>query len=107
MKKSFFLVAAFIAFIGLSSASAQTNFQKKHPRRAEVNHRLKHQDKRIHNEVKKGEMSHAQAKQLHHEDHQIRKEEKAMAAQNHGHITKGEKKVLNHQENNVSKQIGK
>jgi hypothetical protein len=30
-----------------------------------------------------------------------------MASQNGGHITKAEKNVLNHQENAMSKQIGK
>ena len=52
-------------------------------------------------------MSKAEAKKLHKEDHQIRKEEKSMASQNGGHITKLEQKTLNQQENSVSKQIGK
>jgi hypothetical protein len=49
----------------------------------------------------------AQAHKLRTEDHQIRQEERDMASQNGGHITKAEKKVLNHQENAVRKQIGK
>ena len=72
-----------------------------------MNHRLENQDKRIHQEVKEGKMSKAEAKKLHKEDHQIRKEEKSMASQNGGHITKLEQKTLNQQENSVSKQIGK
>lgn len=51
-------------------------------------------------------MSKAEASKLHREDHQIRQEERDMAAQNGGHITKSEQKVLNQQENKVSKQIG-
>ena len=48
------------------------DFAKNHPRRAQVNHRLNNQNKRIHNEVKEGEMSKTQAAGLHKQDHQIR-----------------------------------
>jgi hypothetical protein len=91
-----------------SSASAEeTQWQKDHPRRTQVNKRLANQNKRIKNEVKEGEISKGQAATLHKEDHQIRQEERDMAAQNGGHITKQEQKTLNQQENGVSKQIGK
>ncbi|HVN98763.1 MAG TPA: hypothetical protein VMT49_01875 [Steroidobacteraceae bacterium] len=90
-----------------ATASAETAWQKAHPRRAEVNHRLANQDRRIHNEVKEGELTHAQAGALHKEDRQIRQEERDMASQNGGHITKQEQRTLNQQENAVSKQIGK
>jgi hypothetical protein len=89
------------------NALAQTQWQKDHPRRAEVNKRLANQDRRIHKEVKEGEMTKGQAAALHKDDRQIRKEERAMASQNGGHITKREQKTLNQQENAVSKQIGK
>ena len=77
-----------------------------HPRRAEVNARLNNQNRRINNELKEGEITKQQANDLHHEDHQIRQEERDMASQNGGHITKDEQKVLNEQENKVSRQIG-
>ncbi len=86
---------------------AKKNWNKDHPRRHEVNHRLNNQNKRINNEVKEGEISKGQAANLHKEDHQIRQEERAMASQNGGHITKQEQKTLNQQENAVSNQIGK
>lgn len=93
---------------GATSALAQDGHWKKHhPRRAEVNARLAKQDRRIHTEVKEGEMSKAQAHSLHTQDHQIRTEERTMASQNGGHISKQEQKTLNQQENAVSKQIGK
>jgi|SRR5882724_11015363 hypothetical protein len=90
-----------------SSAMAETQWEKNHPRRDQVNDRLANQDKRIHQEVKEGEMSKAKAARLHKEDRQVRKEERVMASQNGGHITKQEQKTLNHQENAISKQIGK
>ena len=102
------VAAATLALTALASnAMADTQWQKDHPRRTQVNSRLNNQDKRIHNEVKDGQINKSQAKQLHSEDHAIRSEERTMASTNHGHITKAEQKALNQQENQVSKQIGK
>jgi hypothetical protein len=72
-----------------------------------VNKRLENQNDRIHKEVKEGDLTKAQAAKLHKDDRQIRQEERDMAAQNGGHITKSEQRVLNQQENAVSGQIGK
>ena len=82
--KKHILLAAVLSGLALSSlAQAATGeFDKTHPRRAEVNHRLARQD-------------------------QIRQEERDMASQNGGHITKSEQRTLNQQENAVSQQIGK
>lgn len=99
------VVAAALLLVS-ANVPAATAWQKAHPRRAEVNHRLVNQNERIHNQVKDGDLTHAQAAQLHTEDHQIRQEERAMASQNGGHITKPEQRVLNQQENAVSQQIG-
>ena len=97
-----------LSFATLSaSASAETAWQKQHPRRAEVNHRLANQDKRIHQERKEGEISKQQAQQLHQQDRAIRRQERADARLHHGHITKQEQKNLNREENTVSKEIGK
>jgi hypothetical protein len=88
-------------------ADNDTQWQKDHPRREQVNNRLANQNKRIKQERKEGEINKAQAKQLHSEDHAIRKEERTMASTNGGHVTKTEQKALNQQENQVSQQIGK
>ena len=87
------------------TALADTQWQKDHPRREQVNNRLANQNKRIQNQVKEGELTKSQAAALHKDDHQIRQEERDMASQNGGHITKGEQAVLNRQENGVSSQI--
>src|ERR1700688_694514 len=82
------LAAGALLSLGLSSAAmAETKWEKAHPRRDQVNDRLAHQNKRIKNEVKEGEMTPAQAAALHKQDHGIRKEERIMASQNGGHIT--------------------
>lgn len=89
-----------------SGASKTGTWKKSHPYRTEVNQRLENQDKRIHEEVADGKLTHAQAAKLHKEDRQVRQEERDMASQDHGHITKQEKKTLNQQENKISHQIG-
>jgi hypothetical protein len=99
------LVTAFAAGM-TTSAAADTTWQQNHPRREQVNNRLANQNARIHNEVKEGEMSKAKAARLHKDDRQIRNEERAMASQNNGHITKLEQDALNQQENRVSGKIG-
>ena len=102
--------ALILSLGGLAStafADSDTKWQKDHPRREQVNNRLAHQNKRINQERKEGEITKAQAQKLHSEDHAIRQEERTMASTNHGHITKAEQKSLNQQENQVSKQIGK
>ena len=104
------LALALVAFGATTftvGAMAETPWQHAHPRRAEVNARLDHQNRRIHNEVQSGEISKGQAATLHKDDRQIRREEHAMARQDGGHITKLDQRALNQQENGVSAQIGK
>lgn len=108
LSRSLTLAVAALALSGLATASfAQTQWQKNHPRRAQVNGRLANQNQRIHQERKSGQITKGQAAQLHHEDHAIRQEERTMASTNGGHITKAEQRSLNQQENQVSNQIGK
>lgn len=101
------LASAFFFSTAGSALAAETQWQKNHPRRAEVNKRLARQNQRIRKEVKEGDMTKAQAATLHKDDRQVRKEERSMASQNGGHITRQEKRTLNQQENQLSRQIGK
>jgi len=107
--KTVILAVATTLFAGaaVSSFAADTTWQKNHPRREQVNNRLANQNKRIHNEVKEGEITKSQASALHQEDKAIRQEERTMASNDGGHITKADQRALNQQENAVSKQIGK
>jgi hypothetical protein len=100
------LAIATTATLAQGASAPAGEWKKEHPRRAEVNARLAHQDQRINKERKEGEITKGQAGKLHREDRQIRREERDMASQNGGHITKAEQKVLNQQENQVSKEIG-
>lgn len=90
-----------------AAPAAQTQWQKDHPRRTQVNDRLKNQNKRITNEVKDGQINKSQAQALRSNDKTVRGEERAMASQDNGHITKTDQKALNQQLNQNSKAIGK
>ena len=104
---SVLLIATGLLGASIAAASAQSNWDANHPRREQVNDRLQNQNQRIKQEVREGEISKGQARQLHQEDHAIRQEERAMSSVNGGHITKTEQKALNQQENAVSQQIGR
>ena len=102
------LIAMTLALTGTAFvSSADANWRTSHPRRAEVNARLNNQARRIHQERKEGELTGAQAADLHAEDRGIRAQERFDASHNDGHITKAEQVQLNHEENGVSRQIGR
>ena len=107
--KTMILAASSVALLAVSAsgASADTRWQRHHPRREEVNNRLRRQDVRINRERREGELTAGQARALHQDDRQIRHEERLMATQDNGHITKTDQKALNQQENQVSHDIGK
>ena len=88
------------------NAMAETLWEKTHPRRDQVNDRLERQHYRIHQEVKEGDMTHAQAMRLHRADYSVRREERLMASQHKGHITRRQQGILNRQENRISRRIG-
>ena len=100
------ILALFVAVLTVNSASAM-DWRANHPRRAEVNARLNHQDHRINTERRSGEITTAQAHDLHAEDRGIRSQERFDASNDGGHITRGEDRSLNAQENGVSRQIGR
>lgn len=100
-------IAVLAAGVAGGAMANDTQWQKNHPRREQVNGRLANQNARIHQEVKEGEMSRGQAATLHREDHQIRAEERTMASHDGSHITRADQRALNQQENAVSRQIGR
>jgi hypothetical protein len=96
LRRSVVFVISF-ALVGgsMTAAFAETQWERNHPRRDQVNDRLANQNRRIDRELKEGEISKHQA------------QERDMARVNGGRISKGEQKVLNQQENEVSRQIGR
>src|SRR5437763_17077882 len=82
------------ALAGVAMADTDTKWQKTHPRREQVNERLANQNKRIRQEVKEGDMTKAKAARLHREDRSIRREDRAMASTNQGHVTTADQEAL-------------
>jgi len=109
MKKILILSLGLISMLCLVSIKAgaedQKDWNKEHPRRAEVNKRLANQNRRINQGVKSGQLTKDGAQKLKAEDRSIRRRERRMAAKNGGHITKAQEKQLNKEENAVSRQI--
>ena len=106
LKTTAVVVCALLSATVGGAALADTPWQQNHPRREQVNNRLAKQNQRIQDQVKEGELTKAQAAKLHQQDRAIRAEERAMASQNGGHITRLEQAALNQQENRVSRRIG-
>lgn len=100
-------VLMFISIFLFSNMLFAGQWQKTHPRRAEVNKRLNNQNRRINKEVQEGKITKEQAKELHQNDREMRKEERNMAKHHGGHITKEEQRELNKEEDINSKSIGK
>jgi len=92
-----------IAGGAVSTASADPVF---HPRRAEVNERLAHQNDRIDRARMDGSISGAKARRLHAADRRVRMHERRYAFFHHGHISRAEQHRLNRQENRISHRIG-
>ena len=65
------------------------------------------ENRRIATERREGELSRGQARELRTEDRGIRAEERFDASKDRSHITRGEQRRLNRQENGVSRQIGR
>src|ERR1700753_2969865 len=83
------MIAIALATFGTSvtGASADTLWQYNHPRRAEVNERLAHQNFRIDRAEANGRISPFRAERLHAEDHAIRRAERIIARVHGGGIS--------------------
>jgi hypothetical protein len=99
------LATGLVTVSAQAASAAGDAWRDAHPRRAEVNGRLAHQQARIRHEVREGELSPERAAQLSREDHAIRLQERRMAARQDGHITAAQQARLNREENAVSRQI--
>lgn len=105
--KFLMLAVSSAALLTATAAAADTPWQAHHPRREEVNNRLHRQNLRIRDERREGELTGAKAAALRQDDRQIRREERLMASQDGGHLTRTDQRALNQQENGVSGAIGR
>jgi hypothetical protein len=105
---------ALIALLGtavtlgtVAGASADTRFERNHPRREQVVERLSHLDHRIRHERGEGEMNGHKAHLLRVDARRIFHREQKDARLHGGHITKGEQHRLNHREDVLAHRIGR
>jgi len=80
-------------------------FAHKHPRRNEVNKRVRNQRARINQGAKNGSLTAQQAQQLRANDRAIKQQEHAEVKANGGYLTKGQQRQLNQEENANSRLI--
>ena len=104
VKTSLFSAMAIGLIITAAAPSYAGQFQKNHPRRAQVLHRDNHEQARIN--ANKGHLG-GHYNQLSREDQHIHNQEQRDARANGGHITKGEQHQLNHEENGLNRQINR
>ena len=93
------------ALRGQIERATETPWEREHPRRDEVNDRLRNLSERIDRELRDGDLTEHQARQFRKEIGEIREEERIMAEFDHGHITRAEQRALNQQENALRRQI--
>ncbi|MGO8801022.1 MAG: hypothetical protein ACLQE9_21590 [Roseiarcus sp.] len=106
-KLIFAALALSVVGLGATAASADTQGQLGHSRRAEVNARLAHENLRIAEALRAGLISPARAHALHRQVHSIRMQERAFAAAQNGHITHRQQRLLNREETMVGGQIAR
>ena len=109
LKKAVLVAAlALTAALGCGgSASAETIWQHDHHGRVEINRRLENQNRRIDQGRREDEISRQQAFYLHREDRSIRAQERFDSRFDRGHLTRAQYRILNREENGVSRQIGR
>lgn len=102
------IACSLAAVVGLgTAASAETRWQRHHPRQHEVLHRAHHQIARVNRERREGEITGAQARADRAVDRGIIRQDHADARANGGYITRGQQRQINAEENAQSRTIGK
>ncbi len=77
------------------------------PTNASINQRKVNQQDRIAKGVQSGQLTAGETQHLEKQEAAINKEERAMRAQDNGHLTTADKKLINQQQNQESKRIYK
>ncbi len=92
---------ALLATLSLTTAalSAQSN--------ATINQRKENQQDRIAQGVKSGQLTAGETSHLEKQESAINHEEKAMRAQDNGHLTKADRALVNKQQNQESRRISR
>lgn len=99
--------------VAAPSFAGDQRFEHRHPRRDQVLDRVQRQNHRITEQVREGELTHAQAHALRTEDRSIAQQQRADARDNGAdsknhfrYITKQQQRALNKELNANSQQVG-
>jgi hypothetical protein len=107
LRRTVIIAASLIGLAGFAETASASSGGHRDPRRVEVDHRLALVSNRIAHEVSIGKMTPAWATRLLREIRHVRREERVMAAHDHGRITKAEQIALNAHENAIGRRIVK
>lgn len=102
------LVCSLIGVVAVAStapAFAEGVWNRTHPRRAEVNHRIANQERQIRHDVRDGQLSRGQGRALMAQERAVRADERADARLDGGHITRSEQAQLNGDLNAIHNEI--
>ena len=72
-----------------------------------IRQRKENQQDRIHQGVKSGQLTRGETRHIEKKERALNQEERDMRKMDHGKLTKQDRKTLNHQQNQLSKQIYK
>jgi len=105
--KSLFLVVAAgsLALAVAAHADENSPVDPGHPRVTEVQERQQNQQDRIANGIKNGSLTPKEATNLEKREGRIEKQKQADMAAHNGHLTKGEQRQLNREQNKASHKI--
>ena len=70
-----------------------------------INQRKENQQDRVAQGVKSGQLTAGETARLEHQERGINREERGMRAQDHGHLTRQDRRTLHHQQNVESRRI--
>lgn len=107
MKKTLLTAFAFaIATLAFAQGPGhQRTHIAHHPRVNQVNKRIDHQEARIKDERKEGDLTHAQARQDRKNLKTVNQEKRDMRKEDKGHLTKADQNALNQQLDKNGKKI--
>ncbi len=71
----------------------------------EIQHRKFEQQHRIHQGERDGQLTRREGYRLERQEHRINREERGMRYRDHGHLTRVDRRILNHQQNRESRRI--
>ena len=89
----------------MAPPASAASFAQRHPRRAEVNHRERHQQLRIANGIRNGSLSPAEVRQIESQEAAVKRQERREVRANGGYLTRGQDRQLNRELNGISRDI--